>query len=89
MKTDHDVLVEVNVKLERVISDIADLKDNTANRVDTLEKEKIDIDEYNRRIKQTDGLHEDHEIRLRRIEKWGLMALGALAIIQFLLAYIK
>lgn len=36
---DHDLLIEINTKLERALIDIKDLKDDTSQRVHTLESD--------------------------------------------------
>lgn len=34
-------------------------------------------------------IEKDHEMRLRRLETWGFSAIGALAVIEFLINYLK
>lgn len=41
-KTDHDLLIEIHTVLKRAVQDIKDLKDNTAGRIENLEK-KMEI----------------------------------------------
>jgi len=35
------------------------------------------------------SIEKDHETRIRRLETWGFIAIGALAVIEFLLNYFK
>ena len=77
---DHDLLIEVNTKLERVIQDINDLKNNVASRVDDLEKDKLDKEDN--LIKELNDNQMDHEKRLRRLERWGLIGLGVILAVQ-------
>lgn len=44
--SDHDLLIAVSTKLDRVISDVRDLKDNLVSRVELLEKNSLDNEQY-------------------------------------------
>lgn len=85
---DHDLLVALNVKMEQVISDISELKDNTARRVSHLEDEKLDKAEALRLKSESDASHADFELRIRRLELWGALAIGGLAVIQFVFKFL-
>lgn len=57
-QSDHDILIalkaEVTTKLDRVILDVKELKDNVAARVTVLEEEKAskaDLDDTNNDVK--------------------------------------
>src|SRR3954466_5880072 len=82
---DHDLLISMNVKLDRVITDVRDLNDSTTRRVSQLEQEKLDKTESSRLSKEAAELHEDHETRLRFLEPAYWWAIGALAVIDLLL----
>jgi hypothetical protein len=43
---DHDLLIRIETKLERVIQDVNDIKTNTVSRVDKLETCKVEIDDF-------------------------------------------
>jgi phage-related minor tail protein len=81
-QNDHDLLIQIATKLDRAISDIKELKDNAAARIDALEQEKLNQKEFEGVRAAADKLHNDHEKRLRRIEKWGFLAIGALGFLQ-------
>lgn len=63
--SDHDLLIELRTEMQNVRNDIKELKDNTANRIVNLEKDKAD-----RQV--VDGLqktvNENHEVRIRKLE---------------------
>ena len=61
---DHNLLIEINVRLSDVIRELKEMKDNFA-------------------VKQA-----DHELRIRRIEQLGAMAIGALALAQIVLKFL-
>jgi hypothetical protein len=44
-REDRDLLIELRTEMRAVRVDIKDLKDNTTNRIDTLEQEKADREE--------------------------------------------
>jgi len=85
---DRELLIafraEVTTKLDRAIIDIKELKDNVAQRVSTLEQGKLDTAEANRLKMEADRVHQDHEVRVRFIERYLWAALGVLAVIQFI-----
>ena len=89
MNEDHDLLLtfkaEVSTKLDRVISDVKELKDNVAARVSALEEEKLNQKEFQSVRADAEKLHSDHEKRLRRLERWGFISIGALGLIEIVL----
>jgi hypothetical protein len=66
---DHDLLIELRTEMKALRSDVKDLKDNTSKRVDALENEKIDRIEVTRLKNDADKIHDDHEARIRAVEK--------------------
>ncbi len=60
---------------------------------------KLSIQDINVQLKEMDHnyvskedlapVEKDHETRIRRLETWGFTAIGALAIIEFVLTYFK
>ena len=58
MNDDHDLLLtfkaEVSTKLDRVISDVKELKDNVAARVSALEEEKTNKKDFDQYTENTD-----------------------------------
>jgi len=84
---DHDLLIVIHTTVKHLIENMKELKDNTVDRVTSLELEKMSRDEAERRHKESDGIHRDHELRLRRLETWGAMAAGGLFVIELLLKY--
>lgn len=85
---DHDLLIamkaEFSTKLDRVILDVKDLKDNTAKRVHDLEEEKLDKTEAERMAREAEKVHEDHEDRLRDLQTFRDNLKGRYAILAIL-----
>ena len=82
---DHDLLIVLHTLLNRALSDIERLSDGMSARLTDLEKTKADKDEIQIIKADADKLLEDHEKRIRRVERWGFTAIGALAIIELVL----
>jgi hypothetical protein len=65
-----------------------DMKDEITTRVAALEENKFSKADALTRRETTDAIHKDHELRLRRLEYWGAMSIGALIILQFIIPFI-
>lgn len=74
-RSDHDLLLRIDTKMERVIHDVAQLNDNYSGRIDALEKSKLDDGAYEKG-------HIDHESRLRAVETFQNNLLGKLSILS-------
>ena len=88
-QADHDLLIEIKTTLGIVVRELKEMKDNMTRRVDSLEDSKLSIEEAHRLKKEADTIHHDFETRIRRLERWGAISVGAIGVIQFLLNYIK
>lgn len=76
--SDHDLLVTLHEQVKQIRTDIKELKDGTSDRLKSLEDDRVTQKEF-----------QDHEVRLRFIEKyvWGAVGIiGLLNLIGF--AYI-
>lgn len=80
-RQDRDLLIEVKTKLDNVVLEIASMRDNTLSRLAIVEQGKLDRTEANRLQSESMAVHNDHEIRIRFIERWvwGAIALMAAA----------
>lgn len=86
---DHDLLIQINTKLERVITDVKELKDNVAARVAALEQEKINKEEVKNLNDAAQVVHKDLGDRVRILERWGLISMGFLYAIQAYFEFFK
>ncbi len=82
---DHDMLVVLHTLLQRAIEDIDKLGSGINERLAVLENNKVEKDLFISEKRSYDEKYSDHEIRLRRIERIGFIALGMLFILEFLL----
>lgn len=83
---DHDLLIQMDVKLDRVIKDVADLNDSTARRVSDLEQEKLDKAEAARLQKESEAVHANHNRRITFLERGYWIAAGALSVIDIVIS---
>jgi hypothetical protein len=81
--SDHDLLVRLDTQMGRVLDDIAILNKNINGYVRELQITKLDKDQYQKDQKEHEKLHDDTERRLRRIEKYVWVAIGALTLLEF------
>ena len=81
-QSDHDLLVSIHTKVERVIDDVKDLGMNVGGRLTLVEETKLGKKEY-------DVEHADHEKRIRNLERYVWLAIGALAVLQFILKFVN
>jgi hypothetical protein len=76
--TDHDLLIELRTEMQGVRSDIKEIKDGTAARLSALEADRVTQKEF-----------QDHEDRIRFIEKYVWGAVGIIGLINLIgFAYI-
>lgn len=93
MTDDHDLLVVVHTKLERVLEDLKDMRLDTMGRIAVLEANKLDKAEAMKMMEEalaeSTEKHNDFEMRIRFIERYMWLAIGALGVIQAILNYLK
>lgn len=96
---DHDLLIRLDTKMDRASQDLKEvsasvetvrhdvsiLSDSMETKIQAAISGKADTMRVNELKLESDKLHDDHESRLRRLEKYVWSALGALAIVQALM----
>lgn len=82
---DNELLIRLDEKVNQLIGKVQNLEDNVVKRVDVLEQLSAELVSQ---VKQLSNENADKEIRIRRLETWGFMAIGALAVLQLILKYI-
>lgn len=92
---DHDILIEIKTQVTRLISDVKDLKDDTARRVESVEREKVSKSEFSEAQIDHEKAHKLHEAQLAKHDKridflisayW--KAVGALVALEVVARYI-
>lgn len=89
---DHDLLVQLNTKMEDLKEDIAELKNGTSARIQQLEQEKVNTRDsypvlYQPKVEEHLADHEkrirSNETNITRIMTWGLAGMLALGVVEF------
>lgn len=70
---DHDLLIEIKTKVDRVIADVRDINTNIVSKVDSLEKDKVDRTEF----EKVTGNNSNRISWLERIAYGGIAILAA------------
>ena len=80
-ENDHDLLIRIDEKLRLFMTEVNSMKKDIENKPDKAE--------FDRQIKSRCVIEDDHEKRIRRLERFGFTAIGALAIIQIIISVAK
>jgi hypothetical protein len=78
-----ELTTNVKEMKEDIAHDMKDMKEEMSNRVAALEENKMSKSEVLTRRVDTDRIHTDHELRIRRLEYIGAIAIGAMLLIEF------
>jgi hypothetical protein len=71
---DHDLLIELRTEMKAVRQDIKEIKDGTTDRLGKLEQDHVSKQD-----------HQDHEIRIRRLEYSLAIAVGMVVLLEIAL----
>jgi hypothetical protein len=66
-QNDHDLLVTIHGQVGRALTDIKELKDNVAERVNKLEDGKLNRSDFEVAKMESFRRHDDHENRIRTL----------------------
>lgn len=79
MSSDHDLLIVLNTKMDVLSGDVKEVKDGTAKDIEALKRDKMDLIDAEKQLK-------DHETRIRSIEIRIWVASGIVIACQVALA---
>lgn len=89
---DHDLLISLHVGLEQLSRDVKEVKDGTSQTLAELKINKVDKEEYNRHVKETQDYKKDLEVilksqetRVSTLEDKGSRLTGALVVLNVIL----
>lgn len=80
-REDRDLLIELRTRMQDMQTNIKSLTGNTSARLLYLEGNTVSKKEFDDKAK-------DHEARIRRLERLGSLAIGALAVVQLLAEFL-
>lgn len=81
-REDRDLLIRIDTKLGNLLEQFHTHKDSTIKELTSLSEGKLNRKEANAMKIDADKIHDDYELRLRRIEKYGSIAMGAIMAVQ-------
>lgn len=94
--SDHDLIIKIHTIVERLVTDVQELNDNTVSRISDLEVNKIDKIDYLEDLKKHDICVKElsdritkNEITIARIMTWGSALLLILGVIEVVLSNFK
>lgn len=67
--SDHDLLIELRTEMRAMRGELKDMRDNIGRRVEDLEDNKVSVEEWHSSRGDAEKIHNDHEARLRSLEK--------------------
>lgn len=88
-ENDHDLLIRIDTKLGLLLTQFHEHKDQAVRDITTLRETKADKEDLVIVKEEQNKRTVDHEDRLRRLERYGSIAVGAIAIIQILIGLVK
>lgn len=86
-RDDRDLLVKVSTLLETVIADVRATKIGSETGIARLDASKMDKSDAAEIQSENSKVQQDHEIRIRFMEKYVFLGLGCIALGSFLLNY--
>jgi hypothetical protein len=81
--SDHDLLIELRTEMRGVRDDIKRFNDDTKLQLGALQGKKLEKDEFSRFLIEDAKSNDDHERRLRFLERWFWTAWGAVTFVEF------
>lgn len=88
-ENDHDLLIRIDTKLGILLTQFHEHKDQAVREITILKENKVNKEDFINLKKEQDTQSADHEDRIRRLERYGSIAIGAIAVIQILIGFIK
>lgn len=88
ISSDHDLIVEIKTELKLFREESRSTNDDTKERLIKLGENKVEKDAFTTFLTSDSAFKSDHELRVRRLETWGLMAIGGLFVIQLIIGWV-
>ena len=79
---DHDLLVRVDEKLNGVMGDIKDIKDDLGKRVTVLELDKLGKEDYNKMVNKYEAERKQLSDDIESLKTWKWIITGGLIVIS-------
>lgn len=82
-------LKEFKEEIKGLRTDVANYLNKESERWDKWTDLLSGVNVLKNRVDEAEKERDDHELRIRRVERWGMMGIGALGLAQFLVAWLK
>lgn len=79
---DHDLIVQIKTTLDIFRDEQKIITNDTKERLILLGANKLEKDAFNDFLKGDNEFKKDHERRVRKLESWGLVAIGGLYVLE-------
>jgi hypothetical protein len=78
---DHDILIELKTRMQLMSSDLKEIKEQTASRLNSLSSGKTDKASTEDWRRTSEKMHEKYDVRITRLERfmWAIYGMFALA----------
>lgn len=84
---DHDLIIEIKTELKLFREESRAANNYNKEQVIRLGENKLEKDSFVTFLANDNSFKADHELRMRRLELWGIMALGGLFVLQIVIGY--
>lgn len=84
---DHDLLIEIKTELKLFREESRSTNDDVKERLIKLGENKLEKDVFSSFLEEDKRYKADHEKRVRKLESWGLLAIGGLFILDLIIGY--
>ncbi len=84
---DHDLIVEIKTELKLFREESRATSGDVKERLIKLGENKLEKDAFLTFLSGDGTLKADHELRIRRLETWGLLAIGGLWVINAIIGW--
>jgi hypothetical protein len=84
---DHDLLIEIKTELKLFRDESRSINDDTKERLIKIGENKLEKETFNTFLTADTTLKNDHEGRLRFLERYAWLAIGAIGIAEVLIGW--
>ena len=84
---DHDLIVEIKTELKLFREESRATNGDTKERLIKLGENKLEKDAFVTCLASDSSMKADHELRIRRLEMWGLLAIGGLWVVNLIIGW--
>lgn len=88
-ENDHDLLIRIDTKLGILLTQFNEHKEIAVKEIAVLKENKLNKEDFTTYKKGQEKVDSDIEDRVRKLERYGAIAVGAIAVLQVVIGLIK